>query len=787
VYEPTFTGGFGATLGATPAASSAGTPAANTPAVTTPAAGAPAVATPAAGAPTAPAHFGAPQVSSAPAPKPIVMPAPSAAPVPLSATTIAHGQPSAPMPGVPMAMPFQAVLAPNSELGVGVPVAVPPVFISAPLPNQRTEHMPGAGLGLAPAGLSPEAAKIELEAAKIELEAAKAALETAKAELRTAKVAPRLPSLEPDASKVELDAAKTELAAAKAELNAAKTELAGAKAAFEAALVQPKEVGMEASAPQAEMSVSVPAPLLESAPLYEPAPLYESVPLFEPAAAGFSAPSVSVPVPTSIPTSVPVAVPEAAVAALASAPGALSGLVPLPDLEPALAADGSAVASALDAASVPTLAPTVAPSLDAPAIEELETLKSKKKRKPRSHFRKSKKSALPDELEASAQASEMLSPDTLGPDAPFLLDASSAELPAPASASSEESLIEASLPVPPELPEYKETQAGEQDNALSQAFLNLYPTLEQQPQQEQAQEDESTSVLEPVLVGAAAAGVSTAAVDTAVMAGEFAVSDAASAVIPNAIPDPDSSFLFDEMFAQDEVLGAPENLTSSDTTNALPVLGSMSSDAQITAVENVEKVEKKKKETKKTSSRKRAAWFFLELAIAIALAFGFLMLLQTFVIRSYNVPTGSMESTIMTGDRILAEKISYNFGEIRRGDIVVFDDKTQPNRFLVKRVIATEGQIVNLKDGHVVLDDEVLFEPYTKGLPSEPLKDQFEGMPIKYPYTVPEGCIWVMGDNRTNSLDSRYFGPIRTETVHGHVVLTFWPPSNIGFLGDSNS
>ncbi|MCL1890870.1 MAG: signal peptidase I [Coriobacteriia bacterium] len=693
-------------------------------------------------------------------------------------------------------------------------MAVPSVFISAPLPHQRTEQSTGVGLGFSQAGVSPEAAKIELEAAKMELEAAKAALETAKAELRTAKVAPRLPSVEPDAAKVELDAAKTELAAAKAELDAAKTELAGAKAAFEAAMMQPKEAGTHAAAPHSEMSVSAPwfnsdaamsVPFVDAAatsfadtaathlPLSEmaataavaampeaasvSAPLPAPAPLLEPAAAGFTAPSVSVPVPASVPA----AVPEAAVAALASAPGALSGLVPLPELPPTLADDGSSAAAALDAASVPTLAPTVAPSLDAPAIEELETLKSKKKRKPRSHFRKSKKSALPDELEASAQASEMLSPDTLGPDAPFLLDASSPEIPAPALATPEEPLIEVSLP---EALKDKDAQRGERDNALSQAFLNLYPTLEQQPQQEQVYEAESTSVLEPVLVGAAAtagavtAGAAATTVGAVAPTGELVPLGADTAAISNAIPNPDSSFVFDEMFAQDEVLGAVENPAPSSAPSALPVSDSSQSEPPSSEA---------KKKAKKRSSRKGVAWFFLELAIAIVIAFGFTLLLQAFVIKPYNVPTGSMESTIMTGDKILAEKISYNFGEIRRGDVVVFDDKTRPGRFLVKRAIATEGQIVDLKDGHVVLDGEVLFEPYTKGLPSEPLKDQFEGMRIKYPYTVPEGCIWVMGDNRTNSLDSRYFGPIRTETVHGHVVLTFWPPSSIGFLGDSNS
>ena len=100
---------------------------------------------------------------------------------------------------------------------------------------------------------------------------------------------------------------------------------------------------------------------------------------------------------------------------------------------------------------------------------------------------------------------------------------------------------------------------------------------------------------------------------------------------------------------------------------------------------------------------------------------------------------------------------------------------------LIKRCIATGGQTVDLVDGRVVVDGVALDEPYTRGLPSEPLKTAL-GVEVSYPYTVPAGHLWVMGDNRTNSNDSRYFGAIDEDTLTGRAALVYWPFSNFGLL-----
>ena len=96
-------------------------------------------------------------------------------------------------------------------------------------------------------------------------------------------------------------------------------------------------------------------------------------------------------------------------------------------------------------------------------------------------------------------------------------------------------------------------------------------------------------------------------------------------------------------------------------------------------------------------------------------------------------------------------------------------------------VIAVGGQTVDLRDGRVYVDGVLQDEPYTRGEPSYPLTPYY-GLTIDYPYTVPEGGLWVMGDNRTNSADSRAFGAIPLESVTGHAVLRYWPLDRIGTL-----
>ncbi|NPD31255.1 signal peptidase I [Eggerthellaceae bacterium zg-1084] len=147
--------------------------------------------------------------------------------------------------------------------------------------------------------------------------------------------------------------------------------------------------------------------------------------------------------------------------------------------------------------------------------------------------------------------------------------------------------------------------------------------------------------------------------------------------------------------------------------------------------------------------------------------------LRMFVFQPYSIPSGSMEETIRVGDVLISEKVSYYFREPAPGDIVTFHDPmlSDSSRTLIKRVIATEGQVVDVRDGAVYVDGVRLDEPYTEGRPSE----QLSGSAVTFPYTVPAGSLWVMGDNRTNSQDSRYFGAVSRASVTGRAAFVFWP------------
>lgn len=171
----------------------------------------------------------------------------------------------------------------------------------------------------------------------------------------------------------------------------------------------------------------------------------------------------------------------------------------------------------------------------------------------------------------------------------------------------------------------------------------------------------------------------------------------------------------------------------------------------------------------------------ISIVVTIVLIIGISWGLRTFVFQAYEIPSGSMEETIMTGDTVFSEKISYYLGDPQPGDIVTFADPELPSRTLIKRVIATGGQTIDLRDGVVYIDGQRQIEPYTDNKPTYPLTTKY-GTQITYPYTVPEGEIWVMGDNRTNSQDSRYFGSVPISSVTGKAAFIYWPISSMKVL-----
>lgn len=218
-----------------------------------------------------------------------------------------------------------------------------------------------------------------------------------------------------------------------------------------------------------------------------------------------------------------------------------------------------------------------------------------------------------------------------------------------------------------------------------------------------------------------------------------------------------------------------ENQTFIDETNASNQDNDDQYAEQHGVVDNTENSCEAKEEKKATV--KNALYWLIVIVAAIVLAYA----IRFFVMTPYEIPSPSMDDTIEIGDRVMSERLTYYFSTPKYGDIVTFDDPTE-NRTLIKRVIATGGQTVDLRDGHVYINGKKLDEPYTDGKPSYPLSETFENMKITYPYVIPQGEIWVMGDNRTESADSRYFGSIPVDTVSGHAFVRYWPLDRIGAI-----
>jgi signal peptidase I len=154
------------------------------------------------------------------------------------------------------------------------------------------------------------------------------------------------------------------------------------------------------------------------------------------------------------------------------------------------------------------------------------------------------------------------------------------------------------------------------------------------------------------------------------------------------------------------------------------------------------------------------------------------VIIRAFLFQSFYIPSPSMAPALEPGDRVLVSKLSYRLHDVNRGDIVVF--KRPPHvqagpevKDLVKRVIGIPGDTVEARNGQVLVNGQALKEPYVpRGASTSPVP----------PTKVPANQYWVMGDNRTVSEDSRYFGPINGDLIVGRVFFQVWPFTSVGFI-----
>jgi signal peptidase I len=194
---------------------------------------------------------------------------------------------------------------------------------------------------------------------------------------------------------------------------------------------------------------------------------------------------------------------------------------------------------------------------------------------------------------------------------------------------------------------------------------------------------------------------------------------------------------------------------------------------------------------------------FVEFVLIIALALGLAFAIQAFVVKPYKIPSASMEPTLSIGQRVLVDRIGNDFFGPSIGDIVVFHPPAgavagdgvcgvlqSPNEpcprptakeasiNYIKRVVAVGGDTIAIRGGHVILNGKRQNEPFASfaGCAGDP------SCTYSTPIRVPRGYYFMMGDNRANSDDSRFWGPVPRGWIIGEAFATYWPPDRIGFF-----
>jgi len=167
----------------------------------------------------------------------------------------------------------------------------------------------------------------------------------------------------------------------------------------------------------------------------------------------------------------------------------------------------------------------------------------------------------------------------------------------------------------------------------------------------------------------------------------------------------------------------------------------------------------------------RAGYPFREVVETVLIAVVLAFLIRGFVVETFVVIGPSMEPTLHDAERLFVNKLIYRFQLPDRKDIIVFGYPRDPQRDFIKRVIGLPGETVEMRDGRVYIDGTFLDESYV----AFPDHHSTTG-----PITVPEGHIFVLGDNRRNSEDSRYFGSVPIANIRGKAFLLYWPLRRFG-------
>ena len=198
-------------------------------------------------------------------------------------------------------------------------------------------------------------------------------------------------------------------------------------------------------------------------------------------------------------------------------------------------------------------------------------------------------------------------------------------------------------------------------------------------------------------------------------------------------------------------------------------------------------------EIEETEQKKKTMKGFIEWGAVILGALLVAFLIKTFLMQAYYNPSSSMTPTLQVGDRVLVNKLSYEVGDIGRGDLVVFGRPATESTVktdLIKRVIGLEGELIEIIEGRIYITQsesssrQLLVEPYlasttyTRGFDNTDLCEKA----TENSCLIPDNHVFVLGDNRDGSRDSRFFGPIDENTVVGRAFIRLWPIGSLKFL-----
>lgn len=151
------------------------------------------------------------------------------------------------------------------------------------------------------------------------------------------------------------------------------------------------------------------------------------------------------------------------------------------------------------------------------------------------------------------------------------------------------------------------------------------------------------------------------------------------------------------------------------------------------------------------------------------------ILLINYVASAYRIRGNSMNSALRDHERVIISKISLALGDIKRFDIVVLTKPNEPDKSIIKRIIGLPGETIEIKNGDVYINNKKLNQPFLKRE-----KDFTYWADTMKPRVIPENHYFVMGDNRSVSQDSRYFGPVPREYIFGKTFFRYWPLSRMG-------